>query len=74
MGLWAAGAGVITSTGSSPGPFSDACNSANGYFSTWVAFFASAYYAYHSWVGFGEDQDGSAAMPSGGGQKYEPVP
>jgi hypothetical protein len=47
ISIWAAAAGVNTSTG---GPFTSSCDesvpAANGFFSTWIAFFASLYYAW----------------------------
>jgi hypothetical protein len=47
MVMWSLAAGLNTSTG---GPFTSSCDAAvpaaNGFFSTWVAFFASLYYAW----------------------------
>eukprot|EP00041_Stephanoeca_diplocostata_P010707 m.170387 g.170387 ORF g.170387 m.170387 type:complete len:337 (+) comp18267_c0_seq1:250-1260(+) len=47
MVLWVVGAGVNTG---SKGPFTSSCDanvpSANGYFSTWIAFFAAMHYAW----------------------------
>ena len=45
--LWSVAAGLNTSTG---GPYTSSCDAAvpaaNGYFSTWMAFFASLWYAW----------------------------
>eukprot|EP00730_Choanoeca_flexa_P015496 TRINITY_DN7125_c0_g1_i2.p1 TRINITY_DN7125_c0_g1~~TRINITY_DN7125_c0_g1_i2.p1 ORF type:complete len:275 (+),score=41.45 TRINITY_DN7125_c0_g1_i2:3-827(+) len=45
--IWVFGAAFNTS---SKGPFSSSCHSANGYFATWVAFFASLMYVYEVYV------------------------
>lgn len=53
LAIWAAAAGVNTSTG---GPFTSSCDeavpAANGFFSTWIAFFASLYYAWTQLLAF----------------------
>ena len=48
MVFWACGAGINTSN---KGPFKDAGDHANGYFATWIAFFASINFCYNMFMG-----------------------
>lgn len=57
--IWVFGAAFNTS---SKGPFSSSCYSANGYFATWVAFFASLMYVYEIYV-----------RPRGSSSDYEQI-
>lgn len=53
LAWWAAGAGVNTSH---DGPFEDSCNSANGYFSSWIGFFSAVYFCFYAFNPKGESE------------------
>eukprot|EP00051_Salpingoeca_urceolata_P026821 m.478871 g.478871 ORF g.478871 m.478871 type:complete len:351 (-) comp21255_c0_seq1:381-1433(-) len=74
--MWAIGAGVNTS---SKGPFTSSCVEANGYFATWVAFFASLYLAGSVFLGDDDESeiyadDKESVLPYQQAGTYQQVP